>query len=143
MFAYCRNNPVSRKDISGTTSVDIFDNELDLTDDDKKFGTGRTSNGGTNGSGGNSGKFTFKSESALKEHFDKHNPEFGNAFSTPQEYADAANYVIQSGEYVANQNAYVKFYGMDGRANYAFVGMSYDHSYITTFHLKYVSQIRF
>ena len=49
MFAYCRNNAVRRKDVSGSTDVDIFDNELDLTDDDKEFSGGKTSNGGFGG----------------------------------------------------------------------------------------------
>lgn len=79
----------------------------------------------------------------MKEHYEKHNPEFGNAFSTPQEYVDAANYVIENGVYIPRQNAYVKFYGMNGGANFAFVGLSHCHSFITTFHLKHASLILF
>ena len=51
LFAYCLNNPVCRNDDLGTTSVDIFDNELDHTDDDKEFGSGNTGNDGSGGSG--------------------------------------------------------------------------------------------
>ena len=135
MFAYCLNNPVCRKDIGGTTSQVCYNPEdVDFTDDNQNIDGGKM---------GNSGQYTFKSEASLNEHFNQHNSEFGNAFSNPQAYADAANYVIQSGEYVASQNAYVKFYGMNGRANYAFVGMSHDLLFITTFHLKHVSQIQF
>ena len=139
MFAYCRNNPVCRRDSSGTTEVATPDDDPDLIDDDKTIAGGKT--GG--GFGGNRGRFDFKSKTALDEHYTKHNPEFGNAYRSPQEYVDAANYVIQNGEYIPAQNAYVKFYGMDGRANYAFVGMTRDHMFITTFHLKHVSQILF
>ena len=49
MFAYCRNNPVRRKDISGATDVECFDGEADLLDDDKELTGGKTGNG----SGGN------------------------------------------------------------------------------------------
>ena len=46
MFAYCRNNPVCRKDIPGTTDVDIFDDgDSNLLDDDKEISGGKISNG--------------------------------------------------------------------------------------------------
>ena len=161
MFAYCRNNPVCRIDITG-----YADEEADLDGETKDDlfpdpmgggGDGQpptgTASGSSNGSGysgysvgGNnagSQRYEFKSESDLNAHYEKHNGEFGNAFNSPQEYQDAANYVIENGEYVSSQNAYVKFYGMNGRANYAFVGMDRGHTYITTFHLKHVSQICF
>ena len=49
MFAYCLNNPVCRKDISGTTSVEIFDPDGNpLRDDDREFAGGRMGNGGSN-----------------------------------------------------------------------------------------------
>ena len=144
MFAYCRNNPVCRKDILGSTDEELFEpNGNILTDEEKTFEGGRIGDSGPSGSGVKGGKLTFKSESALKEHYEKHNPQFGNAFRTPQEYVDTANYVIETGTYVPSQNAYVKFYGMNGGANFAFVGVSHCHSYITTFHLKHASQIQF
>ena len=47
MFAYCRNNPVCRKDISGTTSVDIFDSDGNpLTDDDQRIDGGKMGDSG-------------------------------------------------------------------------------------------------
>ena len=153
MFAYCRNNPVSRKDISGYRDTPVeeeYDDDVETAPIVPDGGgpinsTGSVSVGQASGigSGGNGADFSFKSDAALAEHFQKHNSEFGNVFNTPQDYLDTANYVIQNGEYVANQNAYVKFYGMNGGANFAFVGMSHDGSYITTFHLKHVSQICF
>jgi len=46
MFAYCRNNPVCRKDIPGTTDVDVFDDgDSNLLDDDKGINGGKMSNG--------------------------------------------------------------------------------------------------
>ena len=47
MFAYCRNNPICRRDISGTADVEIFDDDPDLLDDDKVFAGGKT--GGKSG----------------------------------------------------------------------------------------------
>ena len=41
MFAYCRNNPVCRKDISGTTDVEILDDDSSLLDHDKVFSGGQ------------------------------------------------------------------------------------------------------
>ena len=55
MFAYCRNNPVCRKDITGTTDVACADDGTDLLDEEKSFNGGKISNGnsnsGTNGFG--------------------------------------------------------------------------------------------
>ena len=147
MFAYCRNNPASRVDVSG-----YIDEEVDLdgeTKDDlfpEPIGGGTSGGEGTVGTGYGSSTakgLNFSSNESLMDHYARHNKEFGNAFETPQEYVDTANYVIENGEYVTSQNAYVKFYGMNGRANYAFVGISSDHLYITTFHLKQASQICF
>ena len=137
MFAYCRNNPVCRKDATGTEEVcatDFNENNNPLDDIGNPSGVG---------GGVKSGKLNFKSEADLNNHFEKHNPEFENKFKTPQEYVDAANDVIQNGEYVSNQNAYVKPYGANGSLYYSFVGLTHDHSFITTFHLKHVTRIRF
>ena len=54
MFAYCRNNPVCRKDISGTTDVEIFDDDSNLLDDDEVIHGGKMSNGGSGEGGGSS-----------------------------------------------------------------------------------------
>ena len=52
MFAYCRNNPVRRRDIPGTTDVDIFDDgDANLLDDDKEISGGKMGNGSSGGSG--------------------------------------------------------------------------------------------
>ena len=51
MFAYCRNNPVRRKDIPGTTDVECFDpNGNILTDEEKTFEGGHMGNSGFGGS---------------------------------------------------------------------------------------------
>ena len=56
MFVYCRNNAVRRKDVSGTTDVDIFDDDSNLLDDDELIHGGTTGGGGgTGGSGGPAG----------------------------------------------------------------------------------------
>lgn len=56
MFAYCRNNPIRRKDISGTTDVDIFDdNGSNILDEDKTYGGGRGGSAPSGNTGGNSG----------------------------------------------------------------------------------------
>ena len=44
MFAYCRNNPVVRLDISGTYDVDCFDSDCNPTTDEKEM-WGRSSSG--------------------------------------------------------------------------------------------------
>ena len=137
MFSYYRNNPASRKDASGTDDVCATDfNE----DNNHANDLGPLSGGG---GGAKSGKLTFKSEADLYKHFEKHNPEFENKFENPQEYVDAANDVIQTGEYVSSQNAYVKPYGANSSVYYSFVGLTHNHSFITTFHLKHMSRIRF
>ena len=46
MFAYCLNNPVCRKDIPGTTSVEIKNDDGNPTDDDEDIHGGKTSNNG-------------------------------------------------------------------------------------------------
>lgn len=161
MFAYCRNNPVCRFDTGGAADMDAFDADGNPATEERDF-WGKQSGGSTSGTvsgGGNSGLqgngqangsangsvtgYGFASESALNQHYADHNGDFGNAFSSPQEYLDTANYVIQNGEYVSAQNAYVKFYGLHGHANFAFVGMNRAHTCITTFHLKHVSKICF
>ncbi len=50
MFAYCRNNPVSRIDLSGTEDVDVVDLDGNpLTDDDEIAGGGGGGGSGTSG----------------------------------------------------------------------------------------------
>ena len=51
MFAYCRNNPVCRKDITGTTDVATPDDGTELLDEEKTFNGGTTSTGGFGGNG--------------------------------------------------------------------------------------------
>ena len=151
MFAYCRNNPVCRIDAAGTVDYDCIDDQPLDQEDILQTGEGGGGNATVSGSRGyavssgssqgRSSKLTFSSQSKLSEHYSKHNSEFGNAFGSEQEYVDAANYVIETGQYIEGSNAYVKFYGYQGRANYAFVGVSRDHNYITTFHLKHAVAI--
>ena len=69
MFAYCRNNPVRRKDVSGATDVEIFDDDSNLLDDDKLIHGGTTKssspsvNNGPRGNGSLGGRSGGKSVS--------------------------------------------------------------------------------
>ena len=49
MFAYCRNNPVHRKDTLGTTDVATPDDDTNLLDDEKTYEGGNMNNGGYSG----------------------------------------------------------------------------------------------
>lgn len=83
----------------------------------------------------------FKSSDKLLEHYGKHNSEFGSLFSSPDEYLSGANYVIENGEFVPELNGYIKFFGAGGQANYAFVGLTQDGAYITTFGIRSVAKL--
>ena len=138
MFAYCLNDPVSRADAQGYisyTEIEDQNNDNNVLNDVAKMGDGSL------GQRALSRAYTFVSESKLMKHFTDHNKSFGNIFQTPTEYLATANYVIQNGQYISDMNAYVKFYGLNGHGNYAFVGMTRDQEYITTFHVKPAYQI--
>jgi hypothetical protein len=87
------------------------------------------------------GKKTFQCPDKLLEHFNKHGAEFGDVCPTVGDYLDGANYVIENGQYVPEMNGYIKFSGANGKANYAFVGLASDGSYITTFGIRSVSDL--
>ena len=65
----------------------------------------------------------------------------GNMFSSPEEYLEGANYVIQNGFYVESKNAYVLLHNMGRHENYLFVGLTRDGKFITTFMLKAAKKI--
>ena len=186
MFAYCRNNPASRKDASGTDDVRVTDGNDDDNPLNDYYGSGGASGGGVptssnyataynpidagysykidmsqasnsavtngglynngytasgtysnpNGSTQATGTYQFQSEQLLNKHYRKHNPEMGYKYNSPQEYLADANEVIQNGQYYPERNAYIRFYNYWGGSNYQFVGMTHDHRYITTFHIK-------
>jgi len=83
----------------------------------------------------------FKSSDKLLEHYGKHNSEFGSLFSSPDEYLSGANYVIENGEYVSELNGYIRFFGAGGQANYAFVSLTQDGAYITSFGIRSVAKL--
>lgn len=87
------------------------------------------------------GKKTFQSGEKLADHFTKHGKEFGDTYKTVDEYLDGANYVIENGKYCKELNGYLRFYGANGKANYAFVGMTQDGASITTFGIRSVSEL--
>lgn len=84
---------------------------------------------------------TFRTPEKLTEHFEKHAKEFDNLCPTVGDYLDGANYVIENGQYVSELNGYIRFFGANGKANYAFVGMTSDGSAITTFGIRSVSDL--
>ena len=51
---------------------------------------------------------------------------------------EGAKYVINNGTYLPEKNAYIRFLGSKGRANYAFVGMK-SGGRVSTFHVKSVN----
>ena len=70
MFAYCRNNPVKRKDASGTDDICVTTNEDDdspLNDIGTIFRPGGAGGGGGNSSGGGSGTTTLYRSVGKKE----------------------------------------------------------------------------
>ena len=73
MFAYCRNNPVCRKDITGTTDVALPEDGTDLLDEEKSFEGAKISNGDSAISvkriGGGHGNPTHKER--IEKHMDK------------------------------------------------------------------------
>ena len=83
----------------------------------------------------------FKSSQELDDHFIKHGNEFGGLYKNSQEYLDGANYVINNGTYVPEMNGYVRFFGANGRANYAFVGLTRNGANITTFSVRSVKSL--
>ncbi len=85
--------------------------------------------------------YNFQTEIKLEEHFLKHNKDFNNMFKNSKEYLEAANYVIKNGTYVTEMNGYVKFIGIDGSANYAFVGMTVNGKNITTFGVRSIKNL--
>ena len=94
-------------------------------------------------SGGiNSGlKFgNFSSDGLLNEHFTKHGKEFEGLYKNSTEYAKGAKYTIKNGKYVKEMNGYIRFFGANGKANYAFVGMKYGGK-ISTFGIRSASQL--
>lgn len=138
MFAYCLNAPISNKDDQGTDTVCATkDDEVGPVREDEL--TGGSSNGG--GGGGGNSYMSFKTPEHLNDHFAKHGKEFGNTYKNSQEYLEGTNYVVNNGTYVPEMNGYLRFYGANGRANYAFVGMNSTHSFITTFHLCSVKNL--
>ena len=83
---------------------------------------------------------TFSSKASLTQHFDKHGKEFKGIYDNVKEYAEGAKYVIKNGTYISEKNAYVRFLGSNGKANYAFVGMK-SGGRVSTFHVRSVSEM--
>ena len=87
-----------------------------------------------------SGK-TFRTDADLNNHFAKHGGEFEGMYGNASEYLNGANYVINNGTYVPKMKGYIKCFGSNGGAKYAFVGMTHNLNYITTFSVRSVSTL--
>ena len=77
---------------------------------------------------------------SLTSHFNKHKNEFGNMYKNAREYAKDAKYVVKNGTYIPEKNAYIKFLGTNGKANYAYVGMR-SGGRVSTYHVRSVSKL--
>ena len=53
----------------------------------------------------------FDSTENLLKHFTEHNSQFGDLFSSADEYLSGANYVINNGQFVPELNGYIRFFG--------------------------------
>ena len=84
----------------------------------------------------------FESRAKLEEHFATHGKEFEGLYQTADEYLAGANYVIQNGTYVPEMTGYVRFFGAEGKANYAFVGLKNSGAYISTFGIRSVESLK-
>ena len=88
----------------------------------------------------------FNSEQKLVNHFDKHSAEVAHALKRTdysiEQYLKDANFVVETGTYVPELNAYVKFIGYEGKNTlYAFVGLDQNTGNITTYHVKTVDYL--
>lgn len=88
-----------------------------------------------------SNDINFESAEKLNSHFAKHGQEFGGLYQSANEYLAGANYVVKNGTYVSQMNGYVRFIGVGGKANYAFVGLTQSGQHITTFGVRSVSSL--
>ncbi len=149
-FAYCINNAINLWDPEGNMGgcFDWISNSKDGSG--RGFGCGYgsgfvrrdyTVNGNYDTTLNSNNEFgsykTFESNEALESHFSIHGKEFEGLFTTPEEYLDGANYVLQNGTYVPENNGYVRFFGAGGGANYAFVGLKgKGNCFISTFSVR-------
>ena len=83
---------------------------------------------------------TFSSKKQLLSHYAKHQRDFDGMYANAKEYAKGAKYVVKNGQYIPEKNAYIRFLGLQGKANYAFVGMN-RHGRVLTYHIKSVGKM--
>ena len=60
-----------------------------------------------------------------------------NTKNRPLCFSDGAKYVIKNGTYIPERNAFIRFIGMEGKANYALVGMK-TGGRVATYHVESV-----
>lgn len=83
---------------------------------------------------------TFSSKAALTDHYNRHGGEFGDMYKNAKEYAKGAKYVVKNGKYIPEKNAYIRFLGYGGKANYAFAGMKAGGR-VSTYHVVTVAKL--
>ena len=83
----------------------------------------------------------FENVKQLNEHFAKHGKEFGDLVKNVDDYNQLANYVVKHGEYISEMNGYIRFFGSNGKANYAFVGLKNGGKNIATFGIRHVANL--
>lgn len=124
MFAYCRNNPVCRKDIPGTTDEAIADDDSNLLHDEKSYEGGQMNNGGSGGgSVGNSQQVTLYRATSPAE---------ASSATGSQKFSSGGNSYLDS-KFFATSQADAQKWGdfMYKDGNYKIISASF-HSGVTT-----------
>ena len=88
----------------------------------------------------------FSTPEKAIQHFTQHGGKVSKALGESSydfaRYMADANHTIRNGTYVTEKNAYVRLIGGTGdAAKYAFVGLDRETGAITTFHIKYVTEL--
>ncbi len=107
------------------------------------FGTGAIIGAFIGGTVGGLQYGTFASKASLNTHLAKHGTKMG--YTNAKEYAKGAKYVVKNGTKVTYTyngkltTGFIRFFGQNGGANYAFVGMH--GSRVATFGIRSVSEL--
>ena len=112
MFAYCRNNSVCRKDVTGTTDAEIFDDDSNPLDDDeviaggKMGGVSSTSGKGISG-GNNSGQNNVDSSGSTNGGSNTSTQVIGAGHGNPLHKTRIDNFI----EKLRSSGQYLKIFG--------------------------------
>ena len=138
-----RNGKKAAKVVKTVDKVDDKVAGISKTSVDKAITAKRTSKVVSTAPSRSARYFTKTSE--LNKHYAKHGKKvaksLGKSRYTKRNYLNDARYIVKSGKYVQEKNAYVKFIGGIGEAKFGFVGVTRDGKYITTFHITTIGKI--